>query len=92
MESNVAAIGCARVRKDKTLLGELANNSSSRSHLPESFTMLLVPEDRRPVPSQVEERIESMSIHNTHSRTDVLDNIVNAGDGTVHVSAKYLLH
>jgi vesicle coat complex subunit len=54
--------------------------------------MLPVPEDRRPVPSPVEERIESTAIYNTHSWTDVLDNIVCAGDGTVKVSAEYLLH
>jgi hypothetical protein len=83
MQAKLAAVGCVGVRKDKILLGELANKISSRSNLPESFTMLPVPEDRRPVPSQVEEMIESTVIHNTHSRTDVLDNIVNTGDGTV---------
>jgi hypothetical protein len=71
MQAELAAVGCAGVRKNKTLLGELDDNISSRSHLPESFTMLPVPEDRRPVPSPVEERIESTAIHNTHSWTDV---------------------
>jgi hypothetical protein len=92
MQARLAAVGCAGVkRKDKTLLGELADNISSRSHLPKSFTMLPMPEDRRPVPSLVEERIESMVMHNTHSWTDVLDDIVSAGDGTVQISAEYLL-
>jgi hypothetical protein len=50
-----------------------------------------VPKDRRPVPSPVEERIESTAIYNTHSWTDVLDNTGSAGDGTLQVSAEYLL-
>jgi hypothetical protein len=91
MQAKLALVGCAGVRKDKTLLGELADNISSRSHFPESFTMLPLPEDMRPVPSHVEERIESTAIHNTHSWTDVSDNIVSAEDGTVQVSAEYLL-
>jgi hypothetical protein len=94
MQANLASVGCigTGVRKqDKILLGELADNISTRNHLPESFTMLPEPEDRRPVPSPVEERIESTVMHNTHSWTDVLDNIASAGDGTVQVSAEFLL-
>jgi hypothetical protein len=92
MQARFAAVGCTGLRKqDKTLLREFANNISSKSHLPESFTMLLVQEDRRPVLSQVEERIETTAIHNTHSWADVVDNLVNTGDGKVQVSADYLL-
>jgi hypothetical protein len=91
MQARLAAVGCVGVRKDKTLLGELVDNISSRSHLPESFTMLPTPEDKRPVPSPVEKRIESKVMHNTHSLTVVLDNIVSAGDGIVQISVEYLL-
>jgi hypothetical protein len=70
MQARFALVGCigTGIRKqDKILLGELADNISARNHLPESFTLLPDPEDRRPVPSPVEERIESTVMHNTHS-------------------------
>jgi hypothetical protein len=92
MQARRAAVGCAVVRKqDKILLGELASNISSKSHLPESFTMLPLPEDRIPVLSQVEDRIEMTAIHNTHSWEDVVDNLVKTGEGIVQVAADYLL-
>jgi hypothetical protein len=94
MHARFASVGCVGtgVRKhDKILLEELAGNISTRNHLPESFTMLPETDDRRPVPSPVEERIESTVMHNTHSWTDVLNNLVSAGDGMVQVSAEFLL-
>ena len=48
-------------------------------------------EDRRPVPSPVEERIESTVMHTNHSWTDMMKNIVSAGDGMAQVSAEFLL-
>jgi hypothetical protein len=84
MQTRFAALGCEGIRKqDKILLGELANNISSKSHLPESFTMLPLEEDRRPVLSHIEERIETTAIHNTHSWADVVDSLVNTGEGIV---------
>jgi hypothetical protein len=77
-------------KQDKILLGDLASNISSKSHLPELFTMLPLPEDRRPVISQIEERIKATAIHNTHSWEDVVDNLVTTGEGIVQVSAEYL--
>ena len=93
MQARLASVGCARsVRKhDKKILGELADNISTRDHLPESFTLLPEPENRRPVPSPVEERIESMVMHTNHSWTDMMKNIVSAGDGMAQVSAESLL-
>jgi hypothetical protein len=94
MQARFASVGCVGTgvgKHDKILLGELADNISTRNHLPESFTMLPEPEDKRLVPSPVEETIESTVMHNTHSWTDVLDNIVSAGDGMVQVSAEFLL-
>ena len=81
MQARFASVGCVgSVRKqDKGILGELADNISTRDHLPESFTLLPELEDRRPVPSPIEERIESTVKHTKHSWTDMLDNIVCAG-------------
>jgi hypothetical protein len=55
MHARFASVGClGSVRKqDKKILGELADNISTRDHLPESFTLLLELEDRRSVPSHV---------------------------------------
>jgi hypothetical protein len=53
--------------------------------------VLPLPEDRRPVISQMEERIQTTAIHNTHSGEDVVDNLVTTGEGIVQVSAEYLL-
>jgi hypothetical protein len=49
--AGVANAGVTR-KQDKILLGELAGNTSTRNHLPESFTTFPAPEDRRPVQSQ----------------------------------------
>ena len=93
MQARLASVGCAgSVRKqDRKILGELADNISTRDHLPESFTLLPEPEDRRPVHSPVEERIESTVMHTNHSWTDMMKNIVSAGDGMAQVSAEFLL-
>jgi hypothetical protein len=78
-------------KQDKKILGELADNISTRDHLPESFTLLPEPENRRPVPSPVQERIVSTVMHTNHSWTDMMKNIVSAGDGMAQVSAEFLL-
>ena len=93
MQVRLASVGCAgAVRKqDKRILGELADNISTRDHLPESFTLLPEPENRRPVLTPVEERIESTVMHTNHSWTDMMKNIVSAGDGMAQVSAEFLL-
>ena len=93
MQARLASVGCAgSVRKqDKKILGELADNISTRDHLLESFTLLPEPENRRPVPSPVEERIESTVMHTNHSWTHMMKNIVSAGDGMAQVSAEFLL-
>jgi hypothetical protein len=84
MQAKKAAVGLVGVdakeeltrKEDKILRGELASNISSKSHLPESFSLMPLPEDRRPVISQIEERFETTTIHNTHSWEDVADNLV----------------
>ena len=78
MQARLASVGCAgSVRKqDKKILGELADNISSRDHLPESFTLLPEPENRRPVPSPVEERIELTVMHTNQSWTDIMKKLV----------------
>jgi hypothetical protein len=53
----IASTGVTR-KQDKVLLGELADSISTCNHLPESFTILPSPEDRRPVQSEGQERIE----------------------------------
>ncbi len=77
--------------QDKVLLGELVANISIKNHLPESFTILAAPEDRRPVQSDHQETIEPTVIHKSHTWEDVMNNIVKAGSGEVQVSADWLL-
>jgi hypothetical protein len=93
MQARFASVGCVGIvrKHDKKLLGELADNISTRNHLPESFTLLPNPEGRRPVPSHVKERIESTVMHNIHSWTDMLDNLVSTGDGMAQLLAEFLL-
>jgi hypothetical protein len=78
-------------RQDKILLGELADSISTINHLPESFTILPAPEDRRPVQTEGLETIEPTIIHKPHSWVDLMNNIVTAGSGVVQVLSDRLL-
>jgi hypothetical protein len=77
--------------QDKVLLKELAHNISTKNHLPESFTILPAPEDRRPVQSDLQEATEPNYIHKSQTWESHVNSIVKAGSGEVQVSADWLL-
>jgi hypothetical protein len=69
----------------------VANKISTKNHLPESFTILPAPEDRRPVQGNLQETLEPISIHKSQTWDDHVNSIVKAGSGEVQVSADWLL-
>jgi hypothetical protein len=77
--------------QDKVLLKELANNISTKNHLPESFTILPAPEDKRPVQGNLQETSAPIYIHKSQTWDDHVNSIVKAGSGEVQVSAEWLL-